>query len=212
MSASTTTAPRFDKLKIGGWAAFEVNMVAFLRARGLMGHVTGSLSPLTVPALTDRNPDTVAFLQSKLDNYNVAKERAAGEIMLMLEPDEQDVVCDLSDSPKQLWDALKKRHVQERPTARYNAYDDFFNIRLKEGETLSHVATRVKAGMRLIKERRPSKFTMEDLDNELVVIRAGRYGRHPCAVWRRELPHTRHCAHALVGPLQGRRPRGQARH
>ncbi|VDC02636.1 unnamed protein product [Peniophora sp. CBMAI 1063] len=34
----------------------------------------------------------------------------------------------------------------------------------------SHVAGRVKAGMSLIKERMPSGFTMDDLDNELVVM------------------------------------------
>ncbi|VDC06938.1 unnamed protein product, partial [Peniophora sp. CBMAI 1063] len=75
MSTSTTSAPRFDKLKIGGWAAFEVNMTAFLRARGLMGHVTGSLIAPRVPAVITSNVDTVAYLQSKLDDFNIAKER-----------------------------------------------------------------------------------------------------------------------------------------
>ena len=47
---------------------------------------------------------------------------------------QQAHVRGLEDKPKDLWEALKKRHVQERPTARFNAFDDFFSIRLEEGE------------------------------------------------------------------------------
>ena len=157
MSYSNTAAPRFEKLKVGGWTAWEVNMTAFMRSRGLMGHVTGFARAPTVPTATADNSEAVALLQVKLDEFNVAKEKAAGEIMLMLEPEEQAHVRGLEDKPKDLWEALKKRHVQERPTARFNAFDDFFSIRLEEGETLDKLAKRVKSGMLLIQERRPTQ-------------------------------------------------------
>lgn len=170
MSNTSTTVPRFDKLKVGGWSAFETNMSALLRSRGLMGHVTGMRKAPIVPPANSDNGDLVALLNSKLDDFQAAKEKAAGEIMLWLEPEEQAHVRAVAADPQAMWELLKKRHVQERPTARFNAYDDFFSIRLEEGETLSHLAQRVKDGMRLVVERRPVDFKLEDLDSELQVM------------------------------------------
>lgn len=90
--------------------------------------------------------------------------------MLWLEPEEQAQVRALVEKPKYLWEALKKCHVQERPTSRFNVYDDLFSIRLKEGESLSDLAMRVKTGMRLVVERRPAGFTLEQIDTELQIM------------------------------------------
>lgn len=122
-------------------------MSALLRARGLMGHVTGMRGAPIVPTATSSNSDLAALLQSKLDDFNANNEKAAGEIMLMIEPEEQKHVRADSDNPQTLWENLKKRHVQERPTACFNAYNDSFSIHLQEGETLSELATHVRDGM-----------------------------------------------------------------
>ena len=56
MSAATTAAPRFPKLKLGNWATWEADMSAHLRSKGLMGHVTGMRSAPIVPTPTDQGP------------------------------------------------------------------------------------------------------------------------------------------------------------
>ena len=44
---------------------------------------------------------------------------------------------------------------KNKATSRYNLYDDFFSIRLNDGEKLGDMAGRLKDAMRRIKERRP---------------------------------------------------------
>ena len=173
MSVSTTSAtaaPRFPKLRLGNWATWESDMSAYLRSRGLMGHVTGMRKAPTVPSANDKNESLVISQQARLDDFNVEKERAGGEIFLMPEEDEKPLVRDLQDSPQALWDKLKERHVVIKPNARFNAYDSFFSLRLEEGETLTSLATRVKEGMRRIVEHRPTDFKLADLDAELQVM------------------------------------------
>ncbi|KZV58900.1 hypothetical protein PENSPDRAFT_547328, partial [Peniophora sp. CONT] len=102
--------------------------------------------------------------------FNIEKERCAGEIMLWLEPEEQAHVRTAVSTPQTMWEMLKTRHVQERATSRFNAYDDLFSIRLKEGESLTDLAARVKDSMRLVQERRPVAFKLEQLDIELQVM------------------------------------------
>ena len=138
MSVSTTSAtaaPRFPKLRLGNWATWESDMSAYLRSRGLMGHVTGMRKAPTVHSANDKNESLVISQQARLDDFNIEKERAGGEIFLMLEEDEKPLVRHLQDSPQALWDKLKERHVVIKPNARFNAYDSFFSLRLEEGET-----------------------------------------------------------------------------
>ena len=69
-----------------------------------------------------------------------------------------------------MWDKLKKRHIVVKPNARFNAYDDFFSLRLEEGEKLVDFATRVKEGMRDIHQHRDPAFDIKQLDKELQVM------------------------------------------
>ena len=78
MSASSNAAPRFDKLKVGGWSAWETNMSALLRSKGLMGHATGLRSEPIVPKLTDTNETLYIQQSNRLDAFNIEKERCAG--------------------------------------------------------------------------------------------------------------------------------------
>src|ERR1700759_2284299 len=90
--------------------------------------------------------------------------------MLCLSREEQDAVREHQDDAVKMWAALKARHVQVKATSCFHEYSDFFNIRLREGEKLSDLAGRVQEGMRRIQARRPSPFTLEDLDKELVLM------------------------------------------
>ena len=168
MSTPNASARSFDKLVIGNWPSFQRNMYAALRSRGVWGIVTGKC---TRPADPVSGADNFAAQQERQEEFDIDAEKAAGDIMLMLSPDEQSFAQDYADDPMKLWDALEERHVQKRVNARFNAYDEFFSIALQEGETLAHLAERVKAAMRRIQERRPAKdFTLEHLDNELQVM------------------------------------------
>ena len=170
MSAATTAAPRFPKLGLGNWSTWEADMSAYLRSKGLMGHVTGLIKAPIVPPVSDKNESLIIAQENRLYEHNIAKDRAGGEIYLMLEEAEKPLVRDLQSSPQEMWDKLKKRHIVVKPNARFNAYDDFFSLRLEEGEKLVDFATRVKEGMRDIHQHRDPAFDIKQLDKELQVM------------------------------------------
>ena len=80
MSAATTAAPRFPKLKLGNWSTWEADMSAHLRSKGLMGHVTGLRKAPIVPPATDKNEALIIAQENRLDEFNANKDRAGGEI------------------------------------------------------------------------------------------------------------------------------------
>ena len=105
MSVSTTSAtaaPRFPKLRLGNWATWESDMSAYLRSRGLMGHVTGMRKAPTVPSANDKNESLVIAQENRLDQFNEDKDRAGGEIYLMLEEAEKPLVRNLQSSPQEM--------------------------------------------------------------------------------------------------------------
>ena len=169
--SSTDAVRRFEKLKAGNYHEWEINMSAALRSRGLWAIVTGKRTKPVVPSPTATNADAVSAAQEKVETWEDEAEKAAGDIMLNLSQDEQKAVRASADDPVALWKALKDRHVQtDKVNARFNALDDFFSIRLEEGETLAHLATRVKDAMGLVQERRPDAFDLKKLDEELQIM------------------------------------------
>ena len=74
------------------------------------------------------------------------------------------------DNAHAMWKALKQRHVQVKATSRINEYSEFFSLHLKEGEKLSDLARQVHEGMHCIQACRPTPFTLESLDKELVLM------------------------------------------
>src|SRR6202000_2620888 len=74
------------------------------------------------------------------------------------------------DDAVKMWAALKARHVQVKATSCFHEYSDFFSIRLREGKKLSDLVGRIQEGMCCIQARRPSPFTLEDLDKELILM------------------------------------------
>ena len=128
-----------------------------------------ALRPLSLRPRTRTSRSSFAQ-EHRVDAFNADKARAGGEIYLMLEDAEKPLVCDLQSSPQQVWDKLKTRHIVVEPNARFNAYDDFFSLRLEEGEKLVDFATRVKEGMRDIHQHRDPAFDIKQLDKELQVM------------------------------------------
>ena len=69
-----------------------------------------------------------------------------------------------------MWDSLRSIHLQKHPSTRFNAYDDLFNIRKTEDESLQSLINRVEDRMKKIKDLRPDGFDLCSLDEELASI------------------------------------------
>ena len=69
-----------------------------------------------------------------------------------------------------MWTKLESVHLQQRPGARFNAYDDLFSIRKKEDESLFSLSTRIDECMLKIKNLRPKDFDLSKLDDELACM------------------------------------------
>ena len=61
-------------------------------------------------------------------------------------------------------------HLQQRPGARFNAYDDLFSIRKLEEESLQSLANRVDAAMQQIQNLHPKDFILDKLYEELLCM------------------------------------------
>jgi len=66
-----------------------------------------------------------------------------------------------------MWGLLESAHVQKKPGARFNAYDDLFSIQKNNDETLVDLAVRIEHAMGNIKNLWSKDFTLEKLDDEL---------------------------------------------
>ena len=60
------------------------------------------------------------------DKWEDKQMKAAGELFLNVLPDQRTHFAGLEDDPVAMWAALEKVHLQKRPGARFNAYDDLF--------------------------------------------------------------------------------------
>lgn len=95
-------------------------------------------------------------------------DKAAGEIKLGLEDDQRGHYQGHGDDPVQIWKLLEAAHTSKKPVSRFIAYDDFFSIRKLSDESLTSTTVRLKDAMQKIKNLRPDKFTLDDLDDELM--------------------------------------------
>ena len=53
------------------------------------------------------------------------------------------VLAGMEEDPAAMWVALESVHLQKRPGARFNAYDDLFSIQKKEEESLQQLMGRI---------------------------------------------------------------------
>ena len=102
-----------------------------------------------------------------LEKYETKAEKAAGEIFLAVQPDQRVHFRDYEDDPVKMWSLIEAAHVQKKPGARFNAYDDLFSIQKNDDETLVELAVRIEQAVGNIKNLRPKGFTIEKLDEEL---------------------------------------------
>lgn len=101
------------------------------------------------------------------ERWDAKAERAAGEIYLSVEPDQKTHGRGIDGDPVKMWKALQEAHLQKKPGACFNAYDQLFGIRKGDDETLMEMSTRIEKAMATIHNLRPDNFTVEQLDEEL---------------------------------------------
>ena len=141
-------------------------MKAWMMRSGLYRLVKGlekRPSPADKAAVTDVE-------QAAMDKWDEKALKAAGELFLAIEVEQRTHLAGIEDDPVAIWTKLESVHLQQRPGARFNAYDDLFNIRKKEDESLVALGTRINEVMLRIKNLRPPSFDLTSLDDELVCM------------------------------------------
>jgi len=144
----SSTSPNFEKLNSTNYATWSGEMQAWLQASGLWRLVNG----------TQKKPSS--------SSPPTESDKAAGWLYLMVEP-EQRIHFNNREDPVNMWESLRSIHLQKRPGTRFNAYDDLFNIRKVEDESLQSLINRVEDRMKKIKDLRPDNFDLQSLDEEL---------------------------------------------
>ena len=129
-------------------------MKAWLMATELWGYVDGK-----TPKPSDDGPE--------LATWQTKSAKAAGWIYLMVDDTQNIHLQHCSEDSVKMWQKLSTIHLQQKPGARFNAYDDLFSIRKQEDESLPVLMNRVDDAIRKIKNLRPDTFKLDTLDSEL---------------------------------------------
>ena len=145
----------FQKLGEDNYSTWSKNMQAYLMQKKVWAIVKG----------TDIKPPPGD------DGYRewVKDEQlAAGAIYLGLEDGQKSQIESIMDDPKKVWEELAAIHVQKRPSTRFNSYNTLFSISKLQDESLPSLTARIEKAMQDIKNLRPSTFTLDDLDADLM--------------------------------------------
>ena len=102
-----------------------------------------------------------------MNKWEAKAEKAAGEIYLLVENEQRVHFRTHEEDPIKMWKLLEDAHLSKKPGARFNAYDDLFNIRKQDDESLVVLGVRIEKAMQAIRNLRPETFTIEQLDEEL---------------------------------------------
>lgn len=155
MTTSThSDSLKFTKLHEKNYNSWSGDMAATLRREGSWRIVTGTE---TEPLADD----------PRLIEYLKLADRAAGTIYLSLEENQKVHIRGMEDKPSLMWETLRDVHLQKKAAPRFNAYDALFSITKLPDESLPSLAARVDDAIHSIKNLRPEKFTLQDLDDEL---------------------------------------------
>ncbi len=103
-------------------------MEAWFRAQALWRLVSGAS---TAPRVSQTPKDGE---EEKLEAWQLKADKAAGIMWLMVENTQRVHFRGIKDDPLKMWAALREVHMQKRPGTRFNAYDDLFSIRKRDGE------------------------------------------------------------------------------
>ncbi|GBE84682.1 hypothetical protein SCP_0606610 [Sparassis crispa] len=93
MSSTSTHTPNFAKLNDSNYPTWSGEMAAWLRSANLWRLVNGKLPQ---PKLSG---SPTAAEQTKLDTWEANAEKAAGQIYLMVEPDQRTHFAGVVDDP-----------------------------------------------------------------------------------------------------------------
>ena len=130
--STSSSTPSFPKLCSSNYLTWKGEMKAFLHTKGLWTIVSGA---------EKRPDDSKADLQAKWD---VRADKAAGQLYLSLSAEQRTHIDAVQDDPAQIWSTLESIHLQQRPGACFNAWDNFFLIRKKQDESLTSLITRIE--------------------------------------------------------------------
>ena len=160
--STSSSTPSFPKLCSSNYSTWKGEMKAFLCTKSLWTIVSGA----------EKCPDdSKADLQAKWD---IRADKAAGQLYLLLSAEQRTHIDAVQDDPAQIWSTLESIHLQQRPGAWFNAWDDFFSIRKKQDESLTSLIARIEDSMSKIQQLRPkdasSPYTIKGLDNELICM------------------------------------------
>jgi gag-polypeptide of LTR copia-type len=163
---STDTKRTFPCLTDTNWGQWSDNMEAYLNTKELWEYVDGS-TPQPAPADPTK---ATADEKKEIANWKRKCGKASGEIWLALEDNQKVHVKDLKADPAAMWAKLESVHLQKKPGTRFNAYDNLFSIRKEDNETLPALMARAEKASQDIKSLRPSHFTLDMLDKELLAM------------------------------------------
>ena len=122
--------PQFPKLSAFNYPTWSGDMQAYLRSQGVWRIVDGTSKRPTSPT----SPD--AAQEALVDAWDIKSDKAAGFMYMSVEDDQKIHFQGIESDPVAMWKALSAIHLQQRPGARFNGYDDLFSIRKQESETL----------------------------------------------------------------------------
>ena len=103
--------------------------------------------------------------QEEAKDWEKRAEKATGEIFLRLDSANRDAVVDDLDNPVHMWEKLQRHHEDKSSLGRFNAYEDLFNVRKRDDESMEELIGRVSTLMRRIQNSRPSAFTLQDFQS-----------------------------------------------
>ena len=160
---TSSKGPEIQKLGSSNYNQWSGEMQAWLRAQALWSIVSGQKKCPQASSNKEAEIEQQEAWQEKAD-------RAAGWIYLMVEPSQTVHLKGKDGDPVAMWEALRSVHLQQKPGARFNAYDDLFSIRKLEEESLQSLANRVDAAMQHIKNLSPANFSLQTLYDELLCM------------------------------------------
>ena len=79
----------------------------------------------------------------------------------------QILVREHISDPVKMWDALKKLHEQDNPTAHYLAYHSFLSIQKQENESLKQLTSRVERALHDVRNTHKAELTLDKFEEEL---------------------------------------------
>ncbi|KIJ67268.1 hypothetical protein HYDPIDRAFT_85014, partial [Hydnomerulius pinastri MD-312] len=150
---------RIQPLVGTNYTTWAEEMQAYLRSKGLWRLVNGQ----EVRHSSDSDEQ---------EKWDVKQDKAAGELMLNIHPEQRVHIRAHKDDPIAAWKALQALFVQQKPGMRFAAYDESFSIRKRQDEALPSVAARVEQAMSRIQELRPKDFNLNKFWGTLLALLA----------------------------------------